>query len=80
MLVSCQIIALLTDLVKDVADEPSQTTVSLLLQQLDRCLPLVVQFQDIVHHYIIGCLATQRTVGKLLSVLLRLFTDLAIKV
>ncbi|KAH3728938.1 hypothetical protein DPMN_054901 [Dreissena polymorpha] len=51
-----------------------------MLDSLRRAMPLLTQYQGIMHHHLVGNVATQRTMGKLLSVLLGVFTDLATKV
>ncbi|KAL4232858.1 AAA ATPase midasin [Mactra antiquata] len=49
------------------------------LEILYHCTPILYQYKNILHHHLISILATERTMGKLLSVLLGVFTELATK-
>ena len=67
-------------LLQDVVSSRSSDTYAAMVENLSHSAPLLYQYKDIVHHHVISNLATYRTMGKLLSVLLSMFTDLATKV
>ena len=50
------------------------------LEQFLRIVPLLDQYMRLVQHYLTLYVASHRATSKLLSVLLRLFTDLTMKV
>ena len=50
------------------------------VQILGQCRPLVQQYRVMLEYFLLQCLAENRVSGKLLSVLLAVFTDLTTKV
>ncbi|XP_053396218.1 midasin-like isoform X2 [Mercenaria mercenaria] len=74
-----QTINSLQSLLQQVVSSRTSDTYKAMVENLSHCAPLLYQYRDIVHHHVISNLATQRTMGKLLSVLLGMFTDLAAK-
>ena len=75
-----QLLASLSPLLLDVIQEQDQTTLSAKLQTLQQSSPLLKHFINIQHHHLVSTLATHRSMGKLLSVLLSVFTELGLKV
>ncbi|XP_061171076.1 midasin-like [Saccostrea echinata] len=75
-----KIIQSLKTLVKNVLDlTDTSSDVLTFVQILGQCQSLVQQYRDTVEYYLIHSLAENRVTGKLLSVLLAVFTELASK-
>ncbi|XP_062617960.1 midasin-like, partial [Saccostrea cucullata] len=75
-----KIIQSLQSLVRDVLDlTDTRSDVLTFVQILGQCQPLVQQYRDMVEYYLLHSLAENRVTGKLLSVLLAVFTELASK-
>ncbi|XP_056015325.1 midasin-like isoform X2 [Ostrea edulis] len=69
-------------LVKDVlslTDTGRSSEVMTFVVILGRCLPLIQQYRYMLEYFLLQCLAENRVTGKLLSVLLGVFTELAAK-
>ena len=50
------------------------------LSVLHHCQPLLEQYYQVMKFHLVSSIATERIIGKLLSVLLGIFTELALKV
>ncbi|XP_061171072.1 midasin-like [Saccostrea echinata] len=75
-----KIIQSIKSLVKDVLDlTDTSSDVLIFVQILGQCQPLVQQYRDMVEYYLLHSLAENRVTGKLLSVLLAVFTELTSK-
>ncbi|XP_064595226.1 midasin-like [Liolophura sinensis] len=59
--------------------QPTVPTPQDCLLRLTQCLPLLQQYSTLVEFYLAQVISTHRVTGKLLSVLLKVFTELAVK-
>ena len=73
---------MLNRLVSKITTEDSTSTLTKLAYQslLQGCQPLLQQYQQVLQFHLVVAIATERTMGKLLSVLLGVFTELTLKV
>ena len=71
--------SLITKLFSDVGFV-TKSTRSACLSILHNCQPLLEQYYQVLHYHLVSAIATERIMGKLLSVLLGVFTELALKV
>lgn len=83
LMIVIQITQSIHTLVKDVlslTDTGRSSEVMTFVVILGRCLPLIQQYRYMLEYFLLQCLAENRVTGKLLSVLLGVFTELAAKV
>ncbi|WAR08077.1 MDN1-like protein [Mya arenaria] len=74
-----EVLDTLQSLVKDMTSHRTSSREPCLVMLTNRLIPFLHQYEGIVHHHLVSNTAAMRTTGKLLSVLLGVFTDLAAK-